>query len=97
MGGHPRDLIMSGDDEIVRMLIEAGADVMARDGDGATPLHYAASTHSLDVVKRLLTHGVDINAVDNEGRTPLWEANFRGAIDVSEILVSHGARSRPEN
>lgn len=75
------------------MLIDAGADVMAHDGDGRTPLYLAAFTDSLAIVELLLARGVDVTAVDRGDRTPLMCARFSQADDVAAILISHGART----
>ena len=68
-------------DMIVDALLNAGADPLHRDVDGATALHVAAMSEipaygtipqiSASRVKRLLAAGVPVNAQDNYGRTAL--------------------------
>lgn len=53
----------SGIEAIVRLLLEKGADVMARDDEGSTPLHYAAMAESEEVIRLLLENGADVSAV----------------------------------
>lgn len=66
--------------EIVRVLIEAGADLEKKKNDGATPLIVAAFLCREEVVKLLLEAGADKNARNNTGSTALeslevpWEA-----------------------
>ncbi|HCR38575.1 MAG TPA: hypothetical protein DIV80_03745 [Synergistaceae bacterium] len=48
--------------DIARTLIEAGADVNAKDIQGWTPLHEAAEAGRTDIVQLLLDHGADVNA-----------------------------------
>lgn len=55
-----------GNAEIVKLLLERGADVNARGNGGRTALHYAIEHHHPDVVQLLVSHGADINVVDDE-------------------------------
>ena len=57
--------------EIVRLLVEHGADVNAQDNDGYTALLVAAMLGDVEVVRLLVEHGADVNAQDNDGRTAL--------------------------
>ena len=56
----------------IQTLLDAGADVMARDEDGWTPLHYAAKYGSPEVIQPLLDAGADSKAKNEEGKTP-WD------------------------
>lgn len=57
--------------ERYRFLLEAGADVNAKDKGGHTPLHWACITGRVDVARLLLDHGADPNAREADyGRTP---------------------------
>lgn len=53
---------------IVRLLLEAGADAVARDHYGYTPLHYA---YDVDAIRILMSAGADVNARSKEGYTLL--------------------------
>ena len=60
---------LHGQTEIVQLLIENGAEVNIKSGDGATPLHSAAFFGRTDVAKLLLENGADIKARNNDGAT----------------------------
>jgi ankyrin repeat protein len=63
--------VYEGHVEIVRVLLENGANPNAKNNIGRTPLHGAASLGHVDVVRVLLERGVDPWIADNGGRIPL--------------------------
>jgi len=72
--------------EMVQFLIDAGADVNARDSIGSTPLHHALLSERL--TKILLDEGADVMAKDNNGNTPLHYAAF-GNSSILEMIIQH--------
>ena len=59
--------------EMVRFLIEKGANVHARTaGEDQSPLYYASKNEAVQCVKILLAYGADIEARDYKLRTPLY-------------------------
>jgi hypothetical protein len=72
--------------KIVRALLAHSADPNARDDQGRTPLHHAA-THSVDSAKLLLAAGTDVKARDRDGKSVLGEWSYR----LDQILRAHGA------
>lgn len=55
--------------EIVRVLLDAGADPGAAQGGGSTALHSAAAAGNADLVRLLVARGADADAATDDGRT----------------------------
>jgi ankyrin repeat protein len=70
-----------GPPELVKTLLDAGADVNAKDVRGMTPLMLALSTDRQDaaVIKMLLARGADVNVKSNAGETAADWARKSGA------------------
>ncbi len=83
-------------DELVRWLVEQGADINARDNYGKTPLHQHAMSWNGNT-ELLLELGADIEAVDYQNETPLFAA--AGSFKPKEVqtLVTRGANISAEN
>jgi len=81
----------SGRDDVVRILLDRGADVHSADRERATALHFAAHGPSTPVIELLLVHGAAINAKTKRGHTPLdWAADV-GAAETLALLLERGA------
>jgi ankyrin repeat protein len=81
--------------QIVRMLIEAGADPNARDPDkpsSETPLHWAASSDDVDVARALIDGGANVETPDGSIGTPLDNAIGYACWHVARLLVQRGAK-----
>ena len=81
----------NGSKEIIEALLDAKAEVNARDDDGHTPLHCAAATGKIEIVQLLLTHQADVNATDSYGSKPLHYAAEKGSKDIVELLLNNKA------
>ncbi|KAI9455153.1 hypothetical protein BJY52DRAFT_1172356, partial [Lactarius psammicola] len=77
--------------DVVRWLLDHGADVNSQENDHSTPLHLAAANGHLEVVRTLLGHSVDVNAATRDNRTPLYSASEGGHVDIVRLLIQHGA------
>lgn len=84
--------------DVARLLIEAGANVNAKEANGIWPLLMAISNNSIQVANLLLSQGSAVNGQDWYGRSPLWEAvnvrnlyvhnaTFRNGIDRRPVLT----------
>ena len=79
-----------GSVEAMSLLVDAGADVNARNDVGSTALIWSAT--DLARVKLLIEHGANVNAATDRGRTPLLVAAMADrSADVVRFLVSKGA------
>lgn len=83
-----------GHTEVVRVLIEAGADVNAKNKWNDTALGKAAegawtaTAGNAGTVKLLLEKGADANTEDANGWTPLMRAAWHGHADVMGLLLA---------
>jgi ankyrin repeat protein len=64
--------------QVIRLLIQHGADCNTRYSDGQTPLFYAVSIRSLEVVRALVEEGgASLDIRDDEGRTVIdWAKEY---------------------
>ena len=90
--------------ETAAVLIEAGVDIDARDGQGQTPLYLAIdrfrpgrsgkpehAKQFAGYVRLLLESGADPNRAAKSRYTPILEAVRSGYYEVSRMLLQHGA------
>lgn len=79
--------------EVVRLLLEAGADVTAVDpGMKATALHAAAYAGRTEAAKLLIEHGIDIDKQGpNNGYTALHDAIWQNNVETAKVLIEAGA------
>lgn len=72
--------------DIVKLLVEAGADINKTDSRGKTALFYAAKVGNKDVVEYLLANKIRYSAIDNAGNTARIIAYQTGNNEIIEIL-----------
>ncbi|HKN24462.1 MAG TPA: ankyrin repeat domain-containing protein [Candidatus Acidoferrum sp.] len=80
--------VASGHTEIVKWLLENGANPNYRYGPGYSPLLTAAANGHLEIVKLLLAHGADPRAATNDGKSALALASERNHSAVADYLRS---------
>lgn len=80
-----------GSAPMIRLLLDNGAKVDAREAWDETPLHLAARSGSMEVCSILLANGAEVDAANASGWTPLVAAGHAKQEAVCELLLSHGA------
>ncbi len=76
----------------VALLLDAGADVNARQHGGWTALHAAAQNGNHEMVKLLLSHGADPGLRAENNQSPLDLALMHGKGDIAALLEQQGAQ-----
>jgi uncharacterized protein len=77
--------------EGARLLVEAGADVNARQHGGYVPLHSAANREEVRTLELLLDRGAEVDAAAEDGRRAIDFARERGNAAAVERLLARGA------
>jgi ankyrin repeat protein len=76
----------------VRQLLELGHAADETDGNGLTPLMWAARSGAVDAMTVLIDAGADPNARDRRnGWTPLLHAIHKRHVDAARLLLERGA------
>eukprot|EP00752_Nemacystus_decipiens_P010695 g9525.t1 len=77
--------------DILRAVIEQGADVDAVNTIQRSALHLASSLNKTDVIDVLVEAGADLEARDRGGYTPLYVASDGVCLEAFLCLLKHGA------
>jgi ankyrin repeat protein len=72
--------------EVVRILLDAGADPNIADNKGMAPL--IANSRDLEISQMLIARGSNVNAQAKDGFTPLLNAE---TVELTRFLLEHGA------
>ncbi len=93
-----------GQKDIMRLFLDHGAGINARDKDGRTPMHFMVKSCTRpDIAGLLLENGAEVNTIDNFGTTPVSLALYHymhsysghgrhsGYMWLAEFLLNSGA------
>jgi len=83
--------------EAVMTLLANGANPLAADAEGSTPLHGAVLSADAGVAAMLLDASAPINALTRSGVSPLAIACRAANWPLAKFLLEHGAKPAPAN
>ncbi|CAI9725380.1 GPI-anchored adhesin PGA55 isoform X2 [Octopus vulgaris] len=82
--------VSHGRGDMVKLLLECGADINCQDEDGSTALMCACEHGHIEIVKTLITDlQCDASLTDNDGQNALAIAMEAGHKDIGVILYAH--------
>ena len=81
----------SGNNELLQVLLDAGANPNETNSDGETPLITALSSKQAHAAKTLVAAGADLKMADKSGMTPLIEAANAGQAEICQKALAVGA------
>ncbi|CAA6664195.1 unnamed protein product [Spirodela intermedia] len=87
----------TGDAEVLKNALAAGADKNEEDAEGRTALHFACGYGEVKCAKILLEAGAMVNALDKNKNTALHYAAGYGRKECVVLLVENGAAVTLQN
>ncbi|XP_029468099.1 protein phosphatase 1 regulatory inhibitor subunit 16B [Rhinatrema bivittatum] len=76
-------------EEIIKLLLNHGANVNARDNELWTPLHASATCGHINLVKILIQQGADLLAVNADGNMPYDLCEDDPTLDIIETCMAY--------
>ncbi len=77
--------------EVVRFLVDKGANVNVGDSNKVVPLHSLAVRNNTEAIELLLAKGADVDAKDYGANTALHHAAMNNATEATALLIKKGA------
>jgi len=79
-----------GQVEVVRLLLDRGADIEAMTFAGSTSLYVACGNNMLEVARLLFDRGAGLEVKTKVGSTPLHLASRRAHMEIVRLLLDQG-------
>lgn len=81
------------DIDLIKVLVEAGADIMHRTKKGNTTVMWYTYSGYMEAIEYMISLGVDVNAKNEDGQTAYDIAETFGHLKLLKYLKTIGARS----
>ena len=91
------NFVFYNNDEIVKLLLNAGADIDKQNNNGNTALILASLDNYVEIVELLLNAGADIDKQNNKGNTALFYASKDNNIEIVKLLLNADADIDKQN
>lgn len=82
--------------DLIKLLVDSGAKVNAKNESGGTPLHLAAFWGHFQIVKYLVKEGAKFDVQNNKGKNAMEMAAAYGHADIAEWLAEQMGEDVPE-
>jgi ankyrin repeat protein len=80
------------DSELIKLLIDSGADIYDFDNEGVSIFDMAVTYDNLEMVEYLIEEGIDVNKTTRRsGFTALMAAACYGRAEIVEVLLKNNA------
>lgn len=76
--------------EVVKVLLDAGANINTAGDRGNTALIYAALYNEVEIAKLLLSNNPDVHVVNKPGKTALEYATQKGHTEIAAMIRVYG-------
>ncbi|XP_069099881.1 protein phosphatase 1 regulatory inhibitor subunit 16B isoform X1 [Pleurodeles waltl] len=76
-------------EEVIKLLLNHGANVNSKDNELWTPLHAAATCGHINLVKILIQYGADLLAVNADGNMPYDLCEDESTLDIIETCMAY--------
>lgn len=76
---------------IMKLLIENGANINYTDENGFNPLNIAIESGDMELTKFLITNGANVNSLMQDGVSLIGYAIAQNNMDLLQILIENGA------
>lgn len=77
--------------DLVKQMLDKGADPLVRNRQGQTALHLACQANRFDIVDLVVDRFENVDLVDKQYRTPLLMAVYAGNVETVQFLLQRGA------
>ena len=81
--------IQNNDENILRFLVDKGADINAKGFNGNSSLHLALLNDKLEIVRFLVDKGADINSEDKYGNSLIHISVKYGKLEIVRFLIDN--------